>query len=177
MSETRVGMLPAAVMSFLAAAAGLVITAAAPASAAATAADTVVEQTFAADSGDACPHGRTKGVLGWHLPPLGGGPTVADVTGVLLDQPVSGDVSIPECGDDFRFSVVTFTALAGGRTVDTESARVDNGTVRFAFRLGADVRPVPIDTVVVVVCRVNLDPAPFTFCGAKQVYRAPIAVS
>ncbi|WP_204011944.1 hypothetical protein [Virgisporangium aurantiacum] len=156
--------------------AGLIFPAPVSASTAAAAQDTVVQQPFAADSGDACPHGRTKGLLGWHLPPLGGGPVVADVTGILVDQPVSGDVSTPECADDFRFSTVTFTAIAGARVVDTESARVDNGTVRFAFRLAA-VTATPIDLVVVQVCRVNLDPAPFTFCGPKQQYRAPIAIS
>lgn len=177
MSETRVKRLRTTVVMLGAVVAGLVFPAPVSASAGAAAQDTVVEQRFAADSGDACPRGRTQGVLGWHLPPLGGGPVVADVTGILLDQPVSGDVSIPECADDFRFSMVTFTAIAGAKVVDTESARVDNGTARFAFRLAAEVTAIPIDMVVVQVCRVNLDPAPFTFCGPKQQYRAPIAVS
>jgi hypothetical protein len=178
MSETRVRRLPAAVImvgaAFAATVTGLVTPAAASA---AEVPDTVVDQPFAADSGDACPLGRTKGVLGWHLRPLGGGPTAVDVTGILLDQPLSGDVSIPECADDGRFSTVTFTALAGGTVVDTGSGRVDNGTVRLAFRLAAEVRAIPIDQVVVQVCRVNLDPAPFEYCGPKQVYRAPIAIS
>jgi hypothetical protein len=160
--------------AFAAAVTGLVM----PASASAgEATNTVVDQAFAADSGDACPHGRAKGLLGWHLRPLGGGPIAVDVTGILLDQPVSGDASTPECADDGRFSVVTFTAYAGATVVDTGSGRVDNGTVRIAFQLAAEVRAIPIDQVVVQVCRVNLDPAPFEYCGPKQQYRAPIAVS
>jgi hypothetical protein len=156
----------------------MVIGLVAPASAyAGEAPDTIVNQPFAADSGDACPRGQTKGLLGWHLRPLGGGPIAVDVTGILLDRPLSGDVSIPECADDGRFSTVTFTAFAGATVVDTESARVDNGTVRLGFRLAAEVRAIPIDQVVVQVCRVNLDPAPFEYCGPKQQYRAPIAVS
>jgi hypothetical protein len=177
MNGTQVRRLRAAVIMVGAAFAAMVTGLVTPASAsAAEGPDTVVDQPFAADSGDACPLGRAKGLLGWHLRPLGGGPIAVDVTGILVDQP-SGDVSIPECVDDGRFSTVTFTAYLGQTVVDTGSARVDNGTVRLGFRLAAEVRATPIDQVVVQVCRVNLDPAPFEYCGPKQRYRAPIAVS
>lgn len=178
MNETRVRRLGPALILVGAAFAAAVTGPVMPASASTgDVTGTVVNQPFAADSGDDCPRGRARGVLGWHLPPLGGGPTAVDVTGTLVDQPASGDVSTPECADDGRFSAVTFTAYAGATVVDTGSGHVDNGTVRIAFRLAARARAVPIDRVVVQVCRVNLDPAPFEYCGPRQQYRAPIAVS
>src|SRR5687768_5987261 len=46
----------------------------------------VVVQPFAADSGDPCPMGLTRGSLGWHLAPLGGVRAV-DIRGVVVDRP------------------------------------------------------------------------------------------
>jgi hypothetical protein len=136
---------------------------------------TVVEQQFAASSGDSCRYGHAKGVLGWQLPPLGGGPTVVDVSGLLVDRPVA-PITIPECPDDGRFSTLLLTALAGSEQVDTELIRADNSTRPFQLLLTGEIRRVVIDTVVVQVCRQPVLAGAPVSCGPKQTYRAPVSV-
>jgi len=137
--------------------------------------DPVVEQKFAADSGDFCLYGQVAGLLGWHLPPVGGPPTAVDVSGVLSDKPTA-PITTPECGDDRRFTVVTLSAYTGGSPIDTEVVRADNGQRRFALTLTNETRRVPIDLVVVYVCRHSVATGQLDYCGAKQVYRAPISL-
>jgi hypothetical protein len=134
--------------------------------------DTVVEQPFAADSGDRCQYGSTRGLLGWHLGPLVRPATVA-VRGSVLDRPLSLP-SIPECGDDGRHTVLTMTAYARGVAVDQELVRVDNGVREFGFQLANTTSLAPIERVVVQVCRHPRTPGPAVHCGVEQVYRAPV---
>jgi hypothetical protein len=136
--------------------------------------DLTAEQPFAADSGDSCRYGQVKGTLGWRLPPVGGPPTAVEVGGVLSDRPTA-PITTPECGDDRRYSTVSVSAYAGGVQVDTESVRADNSMRRFALLLSNEVSRGPIELVVVQVCRQSLPAGPFDYCGARQVYRAPVS--
>lgn len=151
-----------------------VLTGVGPASAAARVApDTVVEQPFAADSGDSCRYGYTKGVLGWHLGPLVGRPTVVEVAGTVLDRPLSGSPA-GSCGNDGRYATVTLTAYVGTKPVDTAAARVDNGTRDFRFQLANTTTAARIDRIVIEVCRPSLLDGRTAYCGPKQEYRAPV---
>jgi hypothetical protein len=136
---------------------------------------TVVEQHFTADSADSCLYGQAKGSLGWRLPPLGGGPRAVDISGVLVDRPVS-PVTTPHCRDDAHFSTVSFTAFADGTQVDAELVRADNSTRTLQLQLADETKPVIIDTVVVQVCRQSALPGPSAYCGRKQTFRAPVSV-
>jgi hypothetical protein len=134
-----------------------------------TSADTIVRQPFAADSGDRCRYGQTRGALGWHLPTPGGGAVVVDVAGQVLDQPV---VDVPTaCGDDGRFSAATVTGFVGSRAVRTASVRADNGTQRFTFRIAVPDRSARLDRVEVRVCRFLQTAGSAVHCGAKQTYK------
>ena len=135
----------------------------------------VVTQEFFADSGDRCVYGQVRGVLGWHLPPVGGPPSAVDASGVLVDRP-TGPITTPECTDDRRFSVVTLSAYSGGSVIDTEVVRADNGQQRFALTLVGEIRRAPIDMVVVYVCRHSLATGRPDYCGSRQVFRAPISI-
>jgi hypothetical protein len=135
--------------------------------------DVIVAQPFHADSanpsvGDTCPRGATDGTLGW----LFGAPPTVYVTGTALDHPLPGDTSAA-CGEDGRFTTVTFTAYAGGARVATGVQKVDNG--RRAFPDGFSLRAAqPITLVTVQVCRTTLDPAPITYCGQLRKYSRPV---
>jgi hypothetical protein len=137
--------------------------------------DSAAEESFYADSGDACRYGQVKGTLGWRLPPLGGPPTAVDVLGVLLDKPTA-PITTPECPDDRRYSTVSVSAYAGRVQVDTELVRADNSVRRFAFQLTNEVSRAPIELVVVQVCRQSLPNGPFDYCGARQVFDAPVSL-
>ena len=132
----------------------------------------VITQAFAADSGDTCRFGATRGTLGW----TSRGPlpvTTVAVVGTLIDRPTVNDPS--NCNDP-RYSSVTFTAYRGDVVVDTDARRVDNGTVDFRFELSSGAWTVitPIDRVVVQVCRHALpDVRPFDYCGRAVEYRHP----
>lgn len=118
-------------------------------------ADVVVEQRFAADSGDKC--GVTKGDLAWYQTPR------VDVVGVLHDLPCDG-----------LFSAATFTAYAGGKAVDAQRVRADNGAVEFAFPLVNTVST-PVERVTVQVCRFPFETG-ISYCGKLQEYRSPVTV-
>jgi hypothetical protein len=135
---------------------------------------TLVEQPFAADSGDSCRYGLVEGVLGWRLDPLGGPPTVVEVTGTIRDRPVPIHPT-EECGNDGRYSTATLTAYARSGVVDTETVRVNNGAREFAFRLTGTSGAVPIARVIVEVCRPPLVGTRPVYCGPRQEYRAPVS--
>jgi hypothetical protein len=135
--------------------------------------DTVVEQPFFADSGDSCQYGLSRGMLGWHLPPLGGLPAIVDVDGSVADRPLTTGPSI--CPDDRRFTSVTFTALSGRTVLESALVRADNDVERVELRLGRDTYPARMDRVVVQVCRSSPVGTPPTYCGTAQVYRAPLS--
>lgn len=120
-------------------------------------ADVVVEQRFAADSGDRC--GVTKGVLAWYQTPR------VDVTGVLHDLPCDG-----------LFSAATFVAYAGGKAVDDQRVRADDGAAEFAFPLTNTVSTAPVERVTVQVCRFPFEIG-ISYCGSPREYRSPVVVS
>ena len=133
----------------------------------------VVTQPFYADSGDTCRFGVTSGTLTW----ISRGPlatTVVDVAGSLLDRPLPTDPSTA-CRDP-RYSSATFTAYRGIVVVDQEQQRVDNGRITFRFQLTAAPSGayVPIDRVVVQVCR-HAPPGMGLpdYCGRAVEYRQP----
>jgi hypothetical protein len=119
-------------------------------------ADVVVEQRFAADSGDKC--GVTKGDLAWYQTPR------VDVTGVLHDLPCDG-----------LFSVATFVAYASGRMVDEQLVRADNGAQEFIFPL-INAKSTPLEKVTVQVCRFPVEIG-ISYCGPLQEFRSPIVSS
>jgi hypothetical protein len=133
--------------------------------------DTIVTQPYSADSGDSCQYGLSRGLLGWHTPPLGGPPAIVDVEGSVVDRPLATGPSI--CPDDRRFTSVTFTALSGRTVLDTAVVRADNGVERVDLQLGRDTSPVRVDRVVVQVCRSSGAGTPRVYCGTAQVYNAP----
>jgi hypothetical protein len=119
-------------------------------------ADVVVEQRFAADSGDKC--GVTKGDLAWYQTPR------VDVVGVLHDLPCDG-----------LFSAATFTAFAGGKAVDEQRVRADDGAVEFTFPL-VNLRSAPLEKVTVQVCRFPVEIG-ISYCGPLREFRSPIVSS
>jgi hypothetical protein len=135
--------------------------------------DTVVTQSFSADSGDSCRYGLSRGTLGWHLPPLGGAPAIVDIDGSVVDRPLTTGPSI--CPDDRRFTTVTFTALSGRTVLETAVVRADNSVERIDLQLGRDTYPTPMDRVVVQVCRSSPRGTPPAYCGTAQVYDAPLS--
>jgi hypothetical protein len=170
-----IGRAAAATLLSLAGAAGLASFPATAQGATQPEPDSTVEQPFTANSGDSCLYGQVKGMLGWRLPPVGGPPTAVDVSGATVDKPTA-PITIPECGDDRRFTVVTVSAYAGGFPVDTELVRADNSIQRFAFQLTGETRRAPIELVVVHVCRHSLATGELDYCGARQVFRAPVSI-
>jgi hypothetical protein len=134
--------------------------------------DTIVEQPFAADSGDRCQYGYTRGTLGWHLGPLVR-PRTVDVKASIVDRPLPAQ-PVTICGDDGRFTVVTMTAYARDVAVDTELVRADNGIREITFPLVNETSVAPIDRIVVQVCRHPRVSGPAVYCGARQEYRAPV---
>jgi hypothetical protein len=171
----RLGRTATATLLSLAVAAGLVSFPAAAQAATQPDPDPTAEQPFAATSGDSCRYGQAKGGLGWRLPPLGGPPIAVDVSGTLADRPTA-PITIPECGDDRRFSVLTVSAYSGGLPIATELVRVDNGIQRFAFQLPAETRRAPIELVVLYICRHSLATGELDYCGPRQVFRAPVSI-
>jgi hypothetical protein len=136
-----------------------------------TSPNSVVEQPFAADSGDACKYGATRGTIFWTLGPFVT-PAPVGVKGTLIDRPLSDMPSV--CGNDGRFSVVTFTAYAGTVKVDEQLVRADNQLVDYQFRLVNETSTAPISHLVVVVCRHFPAPGPAVYCGPRQLFRAPV---
>jgi hypothetical protein len=123
--------------------------------------DPVVTAPFAADSGDACKLGATRGTLGWHI-----GQRQVDVRGTVVDR----GPGLP-CGDDGRYTTATFTAYTGDVRVGPPVVRkVDNGRLGFGFPI-TSARGV--STVVVQVCRHSRLPGPPDYCGTPHVNRAP----
>jgi hypothetical protein len=171
MGRTRSGRRVIATLLMALAAAGVGTAAAYADTTPNTTPNTVVEQPFAADSGDTCKYGVTKGTIFWTLGPFVRPAPVA-VKGTLIDRPLSDGPSI--CPDDRRFSVVTFTAFAGTVKVDEELVRADNQAVDYGFRLINETSTAPISHLVVVVCRHFPAPRPAVYCGARQIYRAPV---
>jgi hypothetical protein len=132
----------------------------------------IVNQPFAADSGDSCRFGFTNGNLAWHV---GRGPLAAhaiDVSGIVADRPLPGDPNTA-CRDP-RFTSATFTAYNANGAVDRERVTVDNGQASLRFRLGGDEGQTVVDRVVIQVCR---HAHPWTtvpdYCGRPVEYRAP----
>lgn len=155
---------------------------------------TSFSQTFSADSGDACPHGVTRGTLAWtpNATPLPTDryytETAVEVDGTVLDQPVNGATTSTACGPDVYQSTASFTVYdmpAGpptfppnpGTALSTDSVTVDNGTASFHFVLPVTEQVPAIDylTLVVQVCRSPVDPriAAPSYCGPAQTYFAP----
>jgi hypothetical protein len=156
-------------------AAAAVPVAPAAASSAPSAPEGVVTQAFSADSGDSCRYGRARGVLGWRLPPLGGGPTAVTVEGTAQDLPLP-HAPVIGCGDDGRFTTVAFVARAGSTIVDSELVRVDNAGRDIALTLAGDTAATRTDSVTVQVCRSHPATPRLDYCGPRVSYRAPIAV-
>jgi len=134
--------------------------------------NTIVEQDFAADSGDRCQYGVTRGKIFWTLGPLVRPPAPVGVKGALVDRPHGA--TPPDCGDDRRFSVVTITAYTRDVVVDQEQVRADNGVSEIQLRLTNETSTAQIDRLVIVVCRHPIDLGIPGFCGPRQEYRKPI---
>lgn len=122
----------------------------------------VVPQRFHADSGNDCPlgvsRGETNGTIGW------GDRGEVHIRGTVVDRPLPNDPS-RSCGEDGRFSVATLTGFAAGRQVVRTAERADNGGTEFSRIVRASV---PIDTVVIQVCRHSSgNPGPFDYCGLR----------
>ena len=129
-----------------------------------------VLQPFAAHSGDACRMGVAKGTIVWHLPP--GGRSV-DGRANVVDRPTLG-VPERECEEDGRYTALLVTARAGGEAVDRAMLTADNGERAAAFTLSARV---PVEELVVQVCRPSRVPGPPVLCGAVQTFRAPLTTT
>jgi hypothetical protein len=129
-----------------------------------------VLQPFAAHSGDACRMGVAKGTFVWHLPPAD---RSVDGRASVMDRPLLG-VPERECGEDERYTVLLVTAKAGGEVVDRVSLTADNGEREAAFTLTARV---PVEELVVQVCRPSRVPGPPVLCGAAQTFHAPVTTS
>ncbi|GIH09147.1 hypothetical protein Rhe02_72140 [Rhizocola hellebori] len=135
-------------------------------------ADVTISQAFAADSGDSCRYGLTKGTLTWRLvsPPTHA--VAVSVAGRLADRPLPADPGAI-CPDDRRFSIANFAVYAGTVVVDRQARRVDNGVVSFQFILGSSSTVARIDRLVVQVCRqaANGSTVPPAYCGRAVEYR------
>jgi hypothetical protein len=118
------------------------------------------QQPFTADSGDQCQYGTTRGILG-----PGTSPRLVHVGGVLVDRPVSSTTSAL-CVDDRRISVLTLTAYAGNRVVDSERIHVDNNTRDYKVSLVNAISTARIDRVTVRICRQGFVEGPLDYCGA-----------
>jgi hypothetical protein len=129
-----------------------------------------VLQPFAAHSGDTCRMGGANGTIVWHLPP--GGRTV-DGRANVVDRPLPS-VPVRECGEDGRYTVLLVTARAGGASVERAMVTVDNGEREAEFALSAGV---PIEELVVQVCRPSRVPGPPVLCGAAQTFHAPVTTT
>lgn len=136
-------------------------------------ADMVPARPFAADSGDACGYGQTKGSLLWVTPgPL---PAISvTISGVVVDRPVPQEVF--GCRDDGYYSTVRFTAYSGRTVLGSQAVRADNGQVSYDFSLGSGRPELPVTQLTVQVCRDPLVTLPPSYCG-KAVTYSPISVS
>ena len=137
----------------------------------------IVTQPFYADSGDACPYGYTRGVLGWQLGVPPSYRLTVVVSGSVVDRPLPADPT-NACPDDARYSIATFSAYAGSALVGQEARRVENGELSFKFTLGVNSNFAAIDRVTVQVCRPSTlpGPVPDVYCGKPQEYRAPATI-
>ena len=145
--------------------------------------DVIVVQPFAADSGDRCPRGFTKGQLGWHA-----GALAVDLDGVVGDQPLPGNAN-PACAEDRRATTAYFTAYAGASVLDAASVGANNSERVFPDALALHASR-PIEAVTVQVCRISLapppsplppfpppPPPPVRICGPVHRYAAPAATT
>jgi hypothetical protein len=131
---------------------------------------TDVPQPFTAHSGDVCRMGVAKGTIVWHLPPDG---RSVDGSVTVVDRPDPHNPG-PGCTDDGRYTTLVVTALADRIRVDQQTIAVDNGTREARLGLGAAV---PIETIVVQVCRSTRVPGPPTYCGVAQSFPAPVTAA
>jgi hypothetical protein len=129
-----------------------------------------VTQSFTAHSGDACRMGVAKGTTVWHLPPAG---RSVDGEVTVVDRPDPHNPG-PGCPDDGRYTTLVVTAFAARTQVDQQTFAVDNGTREARLGLRAAV---PIETVVVRVCRSTRLPGPPTYCGPEQSIPAPVSTA
>jgi len=128
--------------------------------------DAIIDQPFAADSGDTC--GFTKGILGWYP-----GGLAVDVNGTVADHPLPGETN-PACPQDGRSTTATFTFYPPNFTSPPRQVtkQADDGQLDFTFSF-----PSRVQQVTVQVCRHGTQPAPLptppAYCGPKQAYRPP----
>jgi hypothetical protein len=125
----------------------------------------VVEQPFYVDSGDRCARGSAEGVLIWR-PLLN--PNRADVVGEVVD-----DSTNPACGDDGRYTVVTFTPYSYESDA-AEWRQVDNGTLEYKMPVDGNSTEAYIEQMIIQVCRVSRLPGPPPYCGTARVYPSPL---
>jgi len=129
--------------------------------------------TFAADSGDACPYGVTRGTIDWVISGSSLRTVIgADIRGSLTDQPASPSPTTA-CRNDGFYSVATFTAVFAGGQRQARAIRADNQILSFGFRLIAPWTTAELDRVEVQVCRHPLVTLPPSYCGRTQIYLAP----
>jgi hypothetical protein len=114
--------------------------------------------------------GVAKGTMLWHLPPGG---RVVDGRATVVDQPSLG-IPRRECGEDGRYTALLLTARADGEAVDRAMLTADNGEREAAFTLTARV---PVEELVVQVCRPSRVPGPPVLCGEAQTFRAPLTAA
>jgi hypothetical protein len=131
-----------------------------------------ITQPFKADSGDNCRYGFTDGTLTWFFGINSPLPLQRiEVAGTVSDRPLPVEPTI--CRDDGYQSTVSFVAYAGAIEIDRQSRTANNGTVRFAFVLGANAPRTGINRVVVQVCRDPIFTLPPSYCGRPVSYPAP----
>jgi hypothetical protein len=131
-----------------------------------------IQVPFAADSGDACKYGVTKGVFVWTsgpLDPIARPGRIVKASGVLVDEPKQPDPKA--CPGDFRYTIGIYTAYGRTTELGREKFAVDNGELQLRFVFDATKAAEPVDVIVVQVCRISLLPGPFDYCGEPQKFR------
>ncbi|MEO3751347.1 hypothetical protein [Streptomyces sp. B6B3] len=125
------------------------------------------ETKFAADTGDDCLLGSTRGVMTWK-PALAGEHITVDILGTVTD----GSAVCDFVQDDGRYAVASFAAYSGDRLVEEGAAEADNGAEPVSLSITAPV----IDRIVVQVCRYPLGTDPATApgtCGQPRTTDRP----
>ncbi|KAB8197478.1 hypothetical protein FH608_002685 [Nonomuraea phyllanthi] len=120
---------------------------------------------FHADSGDQCLRGVAEGTLEWV-----DGPIVRPV--VRVDGALTDEASVSPCAHDGLYSTVTFSGYSGKSLVDSEVAKADNEKVALSFTLSNPDAFIPVDRVVVQVCRYSTTPVGTSYCGKAVEYTA-----